>query len=224
MAFTRPFVKPQYYFDKLRVKSALQQSYPIYTPPNLKSERDLSRNKAIENFEYFMENRILRVRYFENCVNKNFTIAFDGGANELSSYSRWFFKYAAYLVPTVERMEHLYEASFTSYAPSWSNEFVGMNVIFDAGTWLGNYFCKIIPNLYWKFNEGHKFEKISKKYPDFRKPILDGTTNGTTFSPIFECHKLSQYQCYRKYMFQNNDISTHDEKIFYSLLDQYRKY
>ena len=64
-------ILPQVRLRKLRLERALRE-YPLYDPPHKVDERLLPREKAAENFDYFMRMRLDRVRYFCGWLKRYF--------------------------------------------------------------------------------------------------------------------------------------------------------
>ncbi|MCL8385351.1 hypothetical protein [Xanthobacter aminoxidans] len=64
-------LKPRYWYPYLRMSRALVD-YPIYAPPHLKCESDLTDDEAQENFDYFMKVKDQRLDMFLDWMWRNF--------------------------------------------------------------------------------------------------------------------------------------------------------
>ncbi len=62
---------PQVSLRREWLRRALRD-YPLYDPPHKIEERLLSKEEALENFDYFMRVRQQRLSYFENWLRQRF--------------------------------------------------------------------------------------------------------------------------------------------------------
>lgn len=134
-------------------RKALEQAlsgYPLYDPPYKVEERLLSREQAMENFDYFMRVRKQRLDHFQDWLRWHFgeTVSLD--RQGMRALSRWAYRYAGFLLvagrggkPTM---------SYFDYDPAWTGKHAGLNVVFDIGITLGEAVLAHCPKLCWDFD------------------------------------------------------------------------
>jgi hypothetical protein len=137
---------PQAWIRDVWLRRALQV-YPLYDPPHKVEERLLTKEKAAENFEYFMRMREQRVANFRDWLHRYFGVTLTLDEKGVRALNQWSNKYAGLLLihgpgsgPT---------DSYFTYDPPWTGENVGNNVIFDMGIMLGEAMIASCPNLHW---------------------------------------------------------------------------
>jgi len=137
---------PQAWLRKRWLARALRD-YPLYDPPHKVEERLLTRERATENFDYFMRVRPQRLAYFRGWLRRNFGVTITLDEKGVKALGRWGNKYAGLLLnegpggnPT---------DSYFTYDPPWTGEYAGNNVIFDMGITLGEAMIASCPNLRW---------------------------------------------------------------------------
>jgi hypothetical protein len=165
---------------KRRLERALRE-YPLYDPPHKVEERLLSREKAAENFDYFMRVRLQRVAYFRQWLRRHFGVAVTLDEKGVRALSHWGNQYAG-LLRTKGPDGRLTKSYFT-YDPPWTGENVGCNVVFDMGITLGEAVIANCPKLRWDFdpisailpNEAKVLKRTSGM--SFQRPRLTGFDN-----------------------------------------------
>jgi hypothetical protein len=122
----------------------LLKDYPLYDPPHKVEERLLPKEKAQENFDYFMRVRKERVAFFSRWLKDEFGVAIGPTQRGVEALNRWMFRYGGLLLPnrTVEK-------SYFTYDPPWRGEGAGCNVVFDVGIAFGEFLIANCPNLRW---------------------------------------------------------------------------
>ncbi|WP_316172280.1 hypothetical protein [Bradyrhizobium sp. SZCCHNRI3037] len=165
---------------KRRLQRALQ-GYPIYDPPHKIEERLLSRERAAENFDYFMRVRLDRCAHLIRWVRQQFGYEVSLDEEGLRSLCRWGNKYAGLLL--VEDGDgHLPDSYFT-YDPPWVGSNAGNNVIFDFGIVLGEIILSSCPLLRWDLDPISKIlPKTGKLLKEtsgmsFQRPLISGFNN-----------------------------------------------
>jgi hypothetical protein len=137
---------PQAWLRKLWLRRALRD-YPLYDPPHKVEERLLTKERATENFDYFMRVRQQRVAYFRDWLRRNFGVIITLDEKGVRALSRWGNKYAGLLLdegPGGDPTD-----SYFIYDPPWTGENAGYNVIFDMGIMFGEAMIAGCPNLRW---------------------------------------------------------------------------
>jgi hypothetical protein len=180
---------------KRRLERALRE-YPLYDPPHKVEERLLSREKAAENFDYFMRVRLQRVAYFRQWLRRHFGVVVTLDERGVRALNRWAVDYAGLLL--VKDVNGNPTMSYFTYDPPWTGESAGHNVIFDMGTMLGEAIVANCPKLRWDFdpisgllpNEA----KVLKQSPgsSCQRPMLTGFDN-----PAYEKYRSRAPTCFR---------------------------
>jgi hypothetical protein len=137
---------PQAWLRKLWLERALRD-YPLYDPPHKVEERLLTREKATENFDYFMRVRLQRLAYFGDWLRRNFGVTITLDEKGVRALGRWGNRYAGLLLD--EGPGGNPTDSYFTYDPPWTGENAGYNVIFDMGITLGEAMIASCPKLRW---------------------------------------------------------------------------
>lgn len=140
---------PQMWLRRRRLQHALSE-YPLYDPPHKIEERLLSREKAAENFDYFMRVRQQRVAYFRDWLCRHFGVTVTFDEKGVGALNRWGNKYAGLLL-VIGPDGHPTDSYFTYY-PAWTGENAGLNVLFDMGITVGEIIIANCPKLRWDFD------------------------------------------------------------------------
>jgi hypothetical protein len=77
----------------------LLKDYPLYDPPHKVEERVLPKEKAQENFEYFMRVRKERVAFFSRWPEGNFGVKFTSDRKGALALGGWLIRYGGILFP-----------------------------------------------------------------------------------------------------------------------------
>ena len=182
---------------RLDVKRALHD-YPLYDPPHKVEERRLPKEKAAENFEYFMRVRMQRVAQLRDWLRQHFAVAVTLDEEGVRALGRWGNDYAGWLVVTGPDGDP--SQSYFTYDPPWTGENAGMNVVFDMGITLGEVIIANCPKLHWDFDPISailpKTARMLKSTPglSFQRPTLTGFDNPASesipldYSYEFACH------------------------------------
>jgi hypothetical protein len=137
---------PQAKLRELYLRRALR-GYPLYDPPHKVEERLLSREKANENFDYFMGVRLQRLAYFLGWLRRYFGVTVTLDENGVRALNRWGNKYAGLLL--VLGPDGYPTESYFNYDPPWTGENAGHNVLFDMGIAFGEALVANCPKLRW---------------------------------------------------------------------------
>jgi hypothetical protein len=179
---------PQMWLRKQWLRRALRD-YPLYDPPHKLEERLLSREKATENFDYFMRVRQERVAYFQNWLRRYFWVTITPNEKGVRALNRWGNKYAGLLLnKTAEG--HPTDSYFT-YDPPWVGDEAGCNVIFDMSILFGEIIIANCPKLHWAIEPTSEIllrrSRMLKRSPgmSFQRPELTGWDDPTwSASPL----------------------------------------
>jgi hypothetical protein len=139
-------VLPQAWLRKMWLRRALRD-YPLYDPPHKVEERLLSKEKATENFHYFMRVRQQRLAYLQSWLRRYFGATFTLDEKGIGVLNRWGKKYAGFLLVT--GADGHPTDSYFNYDPPWTGENGGHNVLFDMGIALGETMISNCHKLHW---------------------------------------------------------------------------
>jgi hypothetical protein len=137
---------PQAWLRTLWLQRALR-GYPLYDPPHKVEERLLTKEKATENFDYFMRVGQQRLAYFRDWLRRHFGVTVTLDEKGVKALNRWGNKYAGLLLdegPGGDPTD-----SYFTYDPPWIGGNAGYNVIFDMGIMLGEATIASCPKLRW---------------------------------------------------------------------------
>jgi hypothetical protein len=205
---------------KRRLERALR-GYPLYDPPHKVEERLLSRERAAENFDYFMLVRLQRLAYFRDWLRRHFGVAVTLNERGVRALNRWAVGYAGLLL--VKEADGNPTRSYFTYDPQWTGDNVGQNVVFDMGITLGEAIIANCPKLRWDFDPISTIlpstAKLLKRTPGvgFQRPTLTGYDN-----PAYECHALNEVGLFARQMLRNT-TTAEDIRNFRSLHWQDRR-
>jgi hypothetical protein len=204
---------PQYRLRQQRLQRALA-NYPIYDPPHKAEERILQRDQALENFEYFLDVRQERVRYFLSWLHSKFGLDARLEEHGLDSVLGWALEYTAVLMPPLETRKG--GEVFLEYSQPWTGAYTGANTLFDLGATLGEAIILRRPQLKWQMewslsdfpdyrNVMSKEEQLillsterdvrlakREARSGFRRPLLASMSNALDYEPVFDI-TLSYY-------------------------------
>ncbi|MGO9986552.1 MAG: hypothetical protein ACLPIX_20370 [Rhodomicrobium sp.] len=140
------------------VTSALK-SYKVYSPPFrqspnfLRNQKDENiyiaeyKKKSDANFTHFLKNKSARVDGL-----KSFIATFSEGATgtnmEIDEISIWFAKYHSVLLSGSDLS--LEKRVFREFQEPWHGKYIGLNVVFDIGTYVGDSIINK-SGKYWSF-------------------------------------------------------------------------
>jgi hypothetical protein len=178
--------------DRWKVTSALR-GYPAYSPPHLRNEIELPIGSAKENFDYFVEHRSFRLRAFQSFLKK-FHIDATTDEQGLTSVSSWFRRYGGLLMYFQQRSTTTNRA-FINHDPAWTNEHIGINVVWDLGIYVGDCIITRYPSAYWTINTGNA-DPASLKSLGFQRPGVAGLYWPTECDPITHVFIKSQSMSY----------------------------
>ena len=171
---------PQMWLRKRWLERALRD-YPLYDPPHKIEERLLPKEKAAENFDYFMRVRQQRLAYLQSWLRRHFDVTVTLDEQGMRALNRWGNKYAGFFIvqkPAVNRT-----GSYFNYVPPWTGDNAGYNVLFDMGIALGEAIITNCPKLHWDVDpisailprEASRLKRIPGM--SFQRPMLTGYDN-----------------------------------------------
>jgi len=186
---------------KRHLERALR-GYPVYDPPHKIEERLLSKEKATENFDYFMRVRLDRCAYLTHWLRQHFGVQVSLDEEGLRRLCRWGNKYAGLLL-VEDGNGHLSKSYFT-YDPPWVGQETGNNIIFDLGILLGETILLSCPLLRWDLDPISKLlpktGKVLKETSGmgFQRPLISGFKN-----PAYRVTPLNQINLFAYNMMVN---------------------
>jgi hypothetical protein len=171
---------------RLDVERALPD-YPPYDPPHKVEERRLPKEKAAENFDYFMRVRMQRVAQLRDWLRQHFAVTVTLDEEGVRALGRWGNDYAGWLLARGTeghpRSYDSYYDTYYAYDPPWTGENAGMNLVFDMGITLGEAIIANCPKLHWDFDPISailpRTARMLKRTPGlgFQRPMLTGFDN-----------------------------------------------
>lgn len=181
---------PQMWLRRRWLRRALRD-YPLYDPPHKVEERLLSKEKAAENFDYFMRVRQQRLAYLQNWLRQHFGVTLTPDRAGVRALNRWGNKYAGLLL--IAGPDGHPDDSYFTYDPPWTGENAGCNVLFDMGIALGEFIIVNCPKLHWALDPRSavlpRKTELRKHSPgmSYQKPELTGSDNPvSSFSPLHQ--------------------------------------
>lgn len=179
---------------KSRLERALRE-YPLYDPPHRVEERLLSKEKAAENFDYFMRVRLDRVTHFRDWLREEFRFKISLDEKGMRALCLWASRYAGFLL--AKDADGYPTNSYFTYDPPWAGENIGCNVVFDFGIVVGQAILANCPKLRWDFDPISAIlpqtVKILKETSgmSFWRPIISGFENPAYRVPVL--HKAYEF-------------------------------
>lgn len=198
---------PKYWLRRRRLQRALA-NYPVYTAPHRTEERILSKEKALENFQYFLDVRIDRVLFFNSWLSREFGVDASLEPNGIERILDWADQYIPIIMPSDDpsQMADVYQA----YAKPWVGDYGGANAFFDFGAALGEAVLRLYPKLRWQMQwsladytiaeEAFEPETMAllrcrekdirqskrEKWSGYHRPILGSDTDPVLYEPIYD--------------------------------------
>lgn len=184
-----PILKPRYWIPRARLSIAMS-SYPIYTPPHRAAEFTLSEKEASENFSHFIETSDERVNFLTEWLKSYFGVYLDYSKSGILSMQYWINMCGGSLIGGNRGIW----SSYINYAPRWVDDFRSCNIIYDIGTYIGNYLIVKRPFLKWEMIKGTSFESFDRDFEYYNKPGLVGSyypVGDPLSCALHVCHNLS---------------------------------
>jgi hypothetical protein len=175
---------------RLDVERALRD-YPPYDPPHKVEERRLPKEKAAENFDYFMRVRMQRLAQFRDWLRRHFAVTVTLDEEGVRALGHWGNDYAGWLA--MRDADGDPTQSYYTYDPPWTGDTAGMNVVFDMGIAFGEAIIANCPKLRWDFDPISavlpRTARMLKRTPGlgFQRPMLTGFDN-----PAYQCTPLDK--------------------------------
>ncbi|MFG1286759.1 hypothetical protein [Xanthobacter versatilis] len=155
-------LKPRYWYPYLRMSHALVD-YPIYRPPHLRREADLTDDEAQENFDYFMKVKDRRLEMFLDWMWRKFQVRLSFKPESIDKFDQWARFYNGTIVT---EGQYLISKSYQSYNPAWVGQFIGCNLMRDAGIYLGEYLIDKRPMIQWEIDKTYFSKFDVEEYDD----------------------------------------------------------
>jgi hypothetical protein len=178
------------------------RDYPLYDPPHKVEEYLLSREQAVENFDYFMRVRQQRAAYFQRWLRHYFRVAITPDEKGVKALNRWGNKYAGLVLVTGPAGD--VTLCYFTYDPPWTGIYAGYNALFDMGITLGEIIITLCPKLHWDVDPLSTLlprrTKMLKRSPgmSFQRPTLTGFDD-----PAIEASPLHSVHSFAHRMFLN---------------------
>src|SRR6516165_5085618 len=139
----------QTWADARRIRKLLED-YPVYHPPFPGDADTLILENGRKNYEYYLENKEKRrdaLRAFLSSFDTPLEFT-DAG---LAAVDTWVERYAGHLIT---QNGSLNARALMYFVREWTGTLRGLNVIWDLGTYAGDFIIKINPECYWMFGDG----------------------------------------------------------------------
>ncbi len=166
--------------------------YPVYDPPHRSEERLLSREDAIQNFNYFMQHKDDRTTHFRKWLKKYFGINITDDQMGFRNLNSWAVSYSGLLYPMGGSPD-----PFIDYNTYWEGDFIGCNVLYDFGITVGQLTILNCPGLSWAFDPTAELlpktaAMLRREWGSgFQQPYLIGGRNPAwSYAPI---HNAGQF-------------------------------
>jgi hypothetical protein len=189
-ATRKAWLKPRAWYRAWRLKSAMH-GYLVYSPPNPQNEIELPTSKAKENFDYFLQQRPTRLQYFRSFM-KRFGVDAATTDDGLNAVSYWLNRYGGLLLPFQSHGATSLQA-FMNHDPPWAGEHIGINVVWDLATYVGECVLARRPSAYWGLNTGDP-DPISLEALGFQRPCIEGLGWPPYCDPISQIFMDCQYK------------------------------
>jgi hypothetical protein len=186
-------LKPKVWFDALKVRWALKM-HPVYSPPNMSNEIELPIGMAKENFNYFQTHLASRQTSFRTFM-KTFAIDATTDDRGLVAVSEWFNRFGGLLLYYKPRSVTTLHA-FVNYDPPWIGRYIGINVVWDIGIYIGNCIIARRASAHWDLNTGNP-GPMSCSALGFHRPCVAGLYWPTERDPITKVFVDSELLCHR---------------------------
>jgi hypothetical protein len=153
MFFSEMFLKKPTAAERARIDQMREylSGYPVYTPPHMANVRDLTKEEAAENFQYFLEHLPVRTEALYSFLSQ-YKVAPDLDDDGLWSVSTWFSEEGSLLLAYVPPVKAIH--TFLCFDPKWEGKHISFNVIFDLGIFLAQCLMRRNPKLKWFLAHG----------------------------------------------------------------------
>ena len=169
------------FLDKRKLVRALED-YPVYSPPS-RGAKKFNAPQEQANFAYFMEHKDRRLAALTAFMAK-FSIELGMSPSGVSEVGAWLYRFGAYIV---SRNPKVLQAIYT-YEPSWTGEFLPLNIMKDVSIYAGEYIIYKTGNAKWVIGKAergfwiqqprlHVPDQKFDKYPSISGEVLDCCTS-----------------------------------------------
>ncbi|KJC33614.1 hypothetical protein UP09_34625 [Bradyrhizobium sp. LTSP885] len=153
------------------------RDYPIYSPPFHDSELVLAKREIETNYEYFLENKALRLEYLAKYL-RTFSVELRFSAEVLSILDAWVYRYGGHLVPAGGDTI----SALADYEPAWAGKYLGLNVVNDIAIFAGDYIVSKNLRTRWDVWFGDGTQRDYEKQ-GFGQPCLFGLSHVSRQGP-----------------------------------------
>jgi hypothetical protein len=198
---------PKYWLRQQKLGRSLS-GYPLYNPPHKAEERILEKEKAVENFQYFLSVRQSRIEFLYNWIRREFGIKLDPGEGNIDELLDWAERYVPVLVPSTNLNQSC--DVYYCYSRAWEGEYAGLNAFVDLGALLGELIIRRHPHLSWQMewslSDYPSAEQMldesamtmlrarerdirhakREKWAGYRRPIIASPTDPIPYHPVYK--------------------------------------
>jgi hypothetical protein len=154
-------------------------NYPAFSPPNtLEWPRDSFQN-ADENYLYFIHQKDQRLADFISWLLL-FEVVAPLTEEGLTSLDQWFDEYGPHLVSRSELSD---KNALSDFTPTWVGPLAHLNVLWDLGTFVGEFICKRNPKAKWCLNTGD-YESAKSEEQNYLRPCVALNTKRRPFTKL----------------------------------------
>jgi hypothetical protein len=147
----------------------------------MRNEIELPLSVAKENFRYFKQNIGYRMEAFRGFM-KTFSIDAKTDDRGLAAVSTWFGHSGGLLLYYKPRDTTTLHA-FVSYDPPWIGRHIGINILWDIGTYVGECIIARRQSAHWDINTGGP-DPLSREGLGFHRPHIEGLYWPVACDPI----------------------------------------
>jgi len=151
---------------KQKIVDEALQGYPPYEPPHRDWMHNLLQTAAEANFDHLIESRPARLKALSDFLAK---FGVKPGTDEagLEALSKWIAEYGGFL--TSDFRDEVTEEVYFGFSEPWTGRWLGLNVVFDLGIFLGEAMIARKRKIRWA--------RMGNVY-------LAGVTGGKLFDPF----------------------------------------
>ena len=162
---------PRLWLKHWRTRRALV-GYPLYDAPHKQAEHTLKEVQFQENYDYFMNNRLKRLAFFQAWLKRHFRVDASINGDGLRAANAWVNDYGGALIGDEPDTMTI----FASYMPRWEGQYVGYNVLYDIAIFIGEYLIFKRPKLRWELYRGPKAGSGETVSINLYRPHIGGFT------------------------------------------------
>jgi len=175
--------------DRWRVWNTLLD-YPVYSPPFRDAEAVLSKEEIKANFDYFLQQKLVRREYLASYL-RLFSVELRLAGETLPPLDRWIHRYGGHLIPSGGQIA----VALHDYELAWRGEYHGLNVVHDIAAFAGDYMISKNNQVRWDAYYGSG-AKNDYDEPGFGHPCLFGLAHPSYQGVPCDVLRGEMYECF----------------------------